>query len=226
MYIRIQDLIRRHGLDAAASALSRSHNYLPRASSANLGAAFGEESTEALIAEIARGPVRPILEQTLGEAIACDMDQAWLRRQYAPHHQPPLHAPHGWHQDGALGLDFGAPASQLSSPDALLPTVTCWIALTPCGGDAPALEFVRRDFASVQPVAGLADAQLRNRFPENAFFRPEMNAGDGVIFRGGTLHRTHLAPSMQRDRTSVELRFVAAGAIPARLAGDHFVELP
>ncbi|MCB9527989.1 MAG: hypothetical protein H6701_06250 [Myxococcales bacterium] len=72
-------------------------------------------------------------------------DQAWLRRQLPPARAPRHHAPHRWHQDGALGFDFlgGDP----ESPDALLPMITAWVPLVPCGRDAPGLRYVpeRRD---------------------------------------------------------------------------------
>jgi hypothetical protein len=53
-----------------------------------------------------------------------------------------------------------------------------------------------------------------------------LEPGDAVIFSGGTLHRTQVEPHMQSNRTSIELRFFRADAIPARLSADRFVEFP
>jgi hypothetical protein len=49
--------------------------------------------------------------------------------------------------------------------------------------------------------------------------------GDALVFGGGVLHHTHVAPTMTRDRTSLELRFFPAGEPPSRLRGDRFLTL-
>ena len=156
---------------------------------------------------------------------ACDLDQAWVRRQYAPGHYPRDHAPHGWHQDGALSFDFRAIGATEPGPEALLSLVTCWFPLTPCGAEAPGLEFLARRWDCLRPVPCLREEQLRAEFPPAQFQRPVMEAGDALIFLGGTLHRTHVTPEMHRDRTSIEFRFVKANAIPPRLAQDRFLAL-
>ena len=53
-----------------------------------------------------RGDVGTFCRSRLGAALSCDVDQCWIRRQYAPSRYPPGHAPHAWHQDGALAFDF------------------------------------------------------------------------------------------------------------------------
>ena len=153
----------------------------------------------------------------LGEALSCDVDQCWIRRQYAPSRYPPGHAPHAWHQDGALAFDFlHEPEKQ--GADGLLNMVTCWIALTPCGDDAPGLELARVETSALltpqalQDVAGTLELE-----------RPAMAAGDCLVFGGGVLHHTHVAPSMRSDRTSLEIRLFDARHLPERLRGDRFV---
>jgi len=127
-----------------------------------------------------------------------------------------------WHQDGALGFDFlGAAASDGD----LLSMTTCWIALTPCGDDAPGLELVDREATTLLPLAVLADAAVRARHPQCDFLRPVMNPGDALVFGGGVLHHTHVAATMSRERTSLELRFFPAGSLPPRLRGDRFLPL-
>ncbi len=127
--------------------------------------------------------------------------QCWVRHGDPAHH---------WHQDGALHHDFRAAAAPL-------PLWTCWIALTRCGDDAPGLEWIDAPApALLLAPPELADAALRARFP--AVCRPVCAPGDAVWFDGARIHRTAVAGP--RRRTSIELRFVPAGPLPARLAGE------
>jgi hypothetical protein len=43
------------------------------------------------------------------------------------------------------------------------------------------------------------------------------------VFTGDVLHRTHVSATMTATRTSIELRCFAD--VPARLAGDRFVQV-
>jgi hypothetical protein len=143
----------------------------------------------------------------LGPAFALDLLHAWWRRQYAPHLAPESHRPHGWHQDGALGYDFVANPGGSSDASSLLPLTTCWIALTPCGVDAPGLELIGVPCVELLGLHALDDAALRERFAPTAFERPSLAAGDALLFGGAVPHRTHVASSMRHTRTSLELRF-------------------
>ncbi|MCA9538787.1 MAG: phytanoyl-CoA dioxygenase family protein [Myxococcales bacterium] len=149
-------------------------------------------------------PLRAALDAALGATLAAALgaphawmpDQCWLRRQFAPAHARPPHAPHGWHQDGALGFDFlgGDP----TAPDALLPMLTCWTPLVPCGADAPGLRYEPRRRETLIGLADLASP--------TAFEAPTLTPGDVILLHGGTLHATHATADMTRDRLSVELR--------------------
>ena len=100
--------------------------------------------------------------------------------------------------------------------------VNVWIALTPCGVDAPGLE-VALDSARIalapagDPAAsrGLdrvrldADAVVAAAGAD-ALFAPAFEPGDVLIFSGATMHRTFVRPEMTRRRLSLELRLVAA----------------
>jgi ectoine hydroxylase-related dioxygenase (phytanoyl-CoA dioxygenase family) len=102
--------------------------------------------------------------------------------------------------------------------------LTCWVPLDDCGVDAPGLEWLR-PAPSAAPVpllrpAELTDAALRARFAASAFEHPALAAGEAVLFDGALVHRTHALPTMTRLRTSIELRFVAGGALPPRLAAE------
>ena len=110
--------------------------------------------------------------------------------------------------------------------DDLLTMLTCWIALTPCGDDAPGIEWIADDTPHLYPPSALDDDAIRARHPAPAFRRPLMRAGDCLAFTGSVLHHTHVSPSMQHDRTSLEIRLFDAHRIPARLGGDRFIALP
>ncbi len=148
-------------------------------------------------------------------------DQCWARRQFAPGRYPDGHAAHEWHQDGALHFDFVEPYPA----NALLKMFTCWIALTACGEDAPGLELLRHPQQGLLPPGELDARQIGARFGPAAFWRPVFEAGDAVVFSGATLHRTHVAPGMQKDRSSLEFRFVAADDSSPRLRDERILPL-
>ncbi len=161
------------------------------------------------------------VESLLGQGVALLADQCWARRQFAPGRYPDGHAAHEWHQDGALHFDFIEPYPD----DALLKMFTCWIALSPCGQDAPGLELMRDPLPDLLSPAELDDQRIDARFGPAALWRPVCSPGDAILFSGGTLHRTHVTSNMQQDRTSIELRFVAAEAKLRRLTQERIVPI-
>jgi len=223
---RAVDAARPHGAAAVAALLPPRERFAPTASSLTLGAALPPDDVRALLAEVVSGPAGPHIAAALGgPARACDLDQAWVRRQYAPARSPAGHAPHGWHQDGGLGFDYLAYAGAPAPGDGLLRMATCWIALDPCGVSAPGLELVGHRLDTLLPVDELTDARIRARFAAADVQRPALGAGDALVFAGDVVHRTYVVEGMTADRTSVELRFFAADDPPARLAGDRFVRV-
>ena len=196
-------------------------DFNPHSSSVRVAAIDGLDIA-AVAGPLLAGEVGAHSRARLGSALACNIDQCWVRRQYAPARYPPGHAPHSWHQDGALGFDFLAAATPEGT---LLSMVTCWIALTPCGADAPGLEYVDNDGSTLLPLAELDDSAVRARHLESEFARPVLETGDALVFGGGVLHHTHVRPHMTRDRTSLELRFFPLGQVPDRLRGDRFLNL-
>ncbi|MBU3005755.1 phytanoyl-CoA dioxygenase family protein [Paraglaciecola arctica] len=226
-YQNIMLLMETQSVDATAASLPQTQKFLPHASSFSLHSLNDQALVIHLLKEIAQGPAASEIRKMLGRhQVSCDYDQAWIRRQYAPHLYPPEHAPHGWHQDGALGFDFLASKDIEQEASPLLPTVTCWIALTRCGVDAPGLEFVTETIDELLVPNELSHKSILNRYSSGSLWQPQMQAGDAVIFKGGTLHRTHVVEQMRANRTSVELRFVATHKIPTRLIGDCFIALP
>ena len=158
----------------------------------------------------ALAPLRPALQAMLGARPCCDADECWVRRARPAHH---------WHQDGALRHDFLAQPGPPPA-DALLAMRTLWIALTPCGVDAPGLEWAEPSAQRLLAPAELTEAAVDAAWPGRV--HPALDAGDALLFDGALLHRTHRTPAMHRARTSLELRFFADPP-PARLAGDRML---
>ncbi len=206
-------------------SLPAGQKHVPIASSFTLEAVFASEDCRRILQAIAASPVRDLMERTLAGPPLCDLDQSWVRRQYAPGRYPPLHAPHAWHQDGALGYDFRDQSPTAPNQNSLLRMLTCWLPLVPCGDYAPGLEFVTVLYDNLLMPNALTDQSIRSTYAAEQFWKPLMQPGDIVLFQGGVLHRTHVTPAMQSDRTSIELRFVAANRIPPRLAQDRFLPL-
>jgi hypothetical protein len=195
--------------------------------------------SSALATLAAHGPLRMRVEAILGAPAALLVDQCWVRHQPAPRARRGAQSPHAWHQDGALGFDFLA-AGPTPPRDALLRMAVCWLPLVDCGADAPSLAWVDAAAAPLDrllPLAALADdaaAQAGAAAFSNARDRPaarhdplpavrhaELSAGDALLFDGALLHRTHADDAMTRPRSSIELRWLPAGALPARLHGER-----
>jgi hypothetical protein len=168
-------------------------------------------SAEELSVPLAIAGLDALLSGALSGAVACRLEQAWVRKRYAPLHAPAGYHPNSWHQDGGLGSRF-LPRAGSAIPMTRL--VTCWLPLDLCNGDCPALEFVRCRLNQLLHYTELDDATLRQRFAPGEFWAPELGPGDGLIFLNGTLHRTYVQPEMPRDRLSVEYRFFPAAAPP------------
>ena len=155
--------------------------------------------------------------------VAIDLDQSWVRHQPAPSPGLDGYRPHSWHQDGALHFDFLAHAGTVLPAGELLPMVTCWIALTRCGVDAPGLELVAKPAGEMLAPLDLRDDVVDVRWPDAQRLHPILAAGDAIVFTGEVLHRTFVTSAMTQSRTSVELRCFAADAIPDRVREDRFV---
>jgi len=155
------------------------------------------------LAPLNAGGLAEILEESLSEAVECRLEQSFVRRRFAPRNAPRLYQPNAWHQDGGLGVAFGADPS---APLRMTRLVTCWAPLNACGRDRPSLEFVRRPMDRLLHYTQLDDTMLRERFAPEEFWAPEVQLGDGLVFLPGTLHRTFAQPEMEHDRLSIEYR--------------------
>ena len=162
------------------------------------------------------------LTAALGPSIALLIDHCWVRHQPAPRQRASGQTPHGWHQDGALAFDFASPSPGRAAP---LPMLTCWLPLTDCGTDAPSVAWVGLPLNPLLMPEDLRDTAVEGRCtaarPPMQTCHAVLSAGDALLFGGGLLHRTHATAAMTQARTSVELRWLAADAVPPRLAGGR-----
>jgi len=173
--------------------------------------------------------VRRHCVKVLGPRLVIDVDECWVRRQYPPSSAPPRHHPHAWHQDGALRFAFfeQLEAGHVGTDGSgMLQMVTIWLALTPCGVDAPGLELIDEGVPRLVGVDELRDEAVATRWPPARRTRPVLDAGDALVFEGDLVHRTHVEPSMTSTRTSIELRLFGVDRIAERLRGDTYVDAP
>ncbi len=170
-----------------------------------------------VLQSIASSAAGPALIHALGPAPWCNLAQSWLR-----HGRPP----HAWHQDGALRHDFLAHAGRPAPREALLDMRTLWIALTPCGVQAPSLQWVKAELPGLLSPEEMKVEAVTARFPAASFEHAELQPGEALLFDGALLHRTHLTPTMTAHRLSLELRFFRGHALPARVTGDPGLRLP
>lgn len=150
---------------------------------------------------IRRAGLTVFLEDFLGGTPILSSAKTTLRRNY------PGEAGIGWHQDGAfLGADIRV--------------LNMWLALTPCGIDAPSLDIaLSRKDAVVG--AGEDDAEYDWSVGERRAMRespmvasPVLEAGDAILFDHLCLHRTAKLKAT-RTRKAIEAWFFAPGCMPA-----------
>lgn len=114
----------------------------------------------------------------------------------------------GWHQDGAFLGDH-------------IRAINIWLTLTPCGTEAPGLDIVaeRVDHLVETGTHGsffdwaagdeLIEAQFGSKI-----VRPQLEAGDIVIFDEMNMHRSAFAPGMTKQRHAIEFWCFAASTVP------------
>jgi len=146
--------------------------------------------------------VLDLVTSYLGEVPALSANKCTLRRV-------PTDTNTGWHQDGAfLGEDVR--------------TLNLWLALGPCGVDAPGLDVVPRRLDRVVETGGDGTYFDWDVSPDTvervadgvAVVRPEFEAGDALLFDHLFLHRTAVAPGMSLERHAMETWFFAPSAYP------------
>jgi Phytanoyl-CoA dioxygenase (PhyH) len=162
------------------------------------------DGPDELMAPLSAPGLGPLFSAALGSEWVCNLEHSWVRKKFAPLQAPAgEYHPQGWHQDGALGVQFPLEAGPALPMTELL---TCWIPLNGCGVDSPGLEFVRCRQAGLLHFTELDDAALRQRFAAEEFWAPELEFGDVLVFLNSVLHRTYAREEMRRNRLSVEYR--------------------
>lgn len=148
--------------------------------------------------------LRSAITEYLGERPAIAADKSTLRR-VTPDKMP------SWHQDGSF-LGDG------------VRTVNTWVALTPCGGEAPApgLDIVPRRLDALAragaPGARVAIEVLDDDVAAVAdgapILRPVFEPGDALLFDELFLHRTATSPGMTDARYAIESWSFAPSSFP------------
>lgn len=112
-----------------------------------------------------------------------------------------------WHQEASV---FN------SGP---LRTVNVWLALSPCGVDAPGFQFLPRRMDSIlEPELrfGLNRKTVTGIAGEDAIVAPIYEPGDAVLFDEYLLHRTKAEPEMPELRRNIESWLFAPSGHPLR----------
>jgi hypothetical protein len=144
-----------------------------------------------------------LIEGFLGERPALSANKNTLRRV-------PTDTNTNWHQDGAfLGRE--------------LRSLNLWLALSPCGVDAPGLDIVPQRFDEILPTGtegALFDWSVSPKVVEEAaggpgaILSPEFAPGDALLFDHMFVHRTGITPGMTRERWAIESWFFAPSTYP------------
>jgi hypothetical protein len=163
------------------------------ADSPALAARLSDDLTEAGMSELTAS--------YLGEEPVLAVDKCTLRRcKPGP--------PGPWHQDGAFMGDVR--------------TLDLWIALTPCGEDAPGLDVVARRFEHIL-TTGTEGAKFawsvspdvaEDAAGEGKIVRPRFEPGDAMLFDDLCVHRPGSNPTMPNVRYAVETWFFGPASFP------------
>lgn len=146
--------------------------------------------------------LRRVVHEYLGERPALSANKCTLRRV-------PVDTDAGWHQDGAfLGSEIRA--------------LNIWLALSPCGRDAPGLDVVPRRFDHIVETGthgsyfdwAVGSQLVEYLARETPVVRPEFEAGDALLFDDLMLHRTATEPTMTKHRDAIETWCFAPSAYP------------
>lgn len=114
-----------------------------------------------------------------------------------------------WHQDGAfLGADVRS--------------VNLWLALSPCGSEASAMDLVPRRLPGVVETGthgamfewSVGHGKVEELLDGDSVASPQFNAGDALLFDHLFLHRTSLPPGRSKDRWAIESWMFAPSCYP------------
>lgn len=115
-----------------------------------------------------------------------------------------------YHQDSRI---VALLAPQLGPAPTL---INMWVPFEACGVDRPGLELVNRPTAALLPTDGANDGIYATMGVEIApetvgsgdLWHPPFAAGDFFLFKGTTVHRTYVTPTMASERISADIRLL------------------
>jgi hypothetical protein len=147
--------------------------------------------------------LRQVVGDYLGERPVLSANKCTLRCV-------PLTASTDWHQDGAF-LGRG------------IRVLNVWVALTDCGVDAPGIDLLPRRLDHIVETGtggaifdwAVGPAVVERLAVDSPVVRPELRAGDAVLFDDLYLHRTAIERTMARPRYAIESWFFAPTSYPA-----------
>ena len=157
-----------------------------------------------LIDEFERSGISRLCTDYLGERPALSMNKCVLRRVAA---------------DGAGGADWHQDGAFLGEQ---IRSLNVWLALTPCGENAPGMDVVGRRLDGIVPTGSegasfdwsVAPAEAERAAGEAGIVRPVFETGDALLFDHLMLHRTAAEATMTEKRYAIETWFFAPSAYP------------
>lgn len=143
-----------------------------------------------------------VIAEYMGERPAVSAKKSTLRRV-------PVDSGTDWHQDGSF-MGEG------------IRTVNLWLALTPCGKEAPSLDIVPQRIPRVLETGtrgatfdwSVGPGTVEEVAADCPVLRPDFEAGDALLFDEVFLHRTGVGPHMTTPRYAIESWFFAPSAYP------------
>ncbi len=152
--------------------------------------------------------LQELLQAYFGEPARLSVKK-WVLRKVAPEKNGNA----GWHQDGRfLGENIR--------------TVNLWLALSDCGGDAPApgIDLLVDGERKIQPTGTdgawfnwtVGEERVARLAADKCIAQPRFAPGDAILFDHYSLHRTALENHHSAVRYAIESWFFAASTAPAR----------
>lgn len=153
------------------------------------------QASSVVATTLSESPLRPALEHYFGTQVGLSLTASSVRLSERANLTRRV-----FHQDGNF---LGGIATQ---------TINCWIALDPCGVDAPAMEVYPHRVPELMQAGDndaivpweISEQTVYARLGKENFWTPEFAPGDAFIFDHMHVHRTHLTSTMTRDRFAME----------------------
>lgn len=184
--------------DAMEPILHRSsRNLLTHHSYSDIVEPLGHWFAQSPLADVARG----ILGR---DEIWLEVESSYFREALPPKYADIGAGYHSVHNDGWFAQAGGM--------------ANFWIALTPCGADAPALEVIHDtnpgnwvpeclvDLVDPAKERDQAFDEIVAQFGADKCWHPVFEPGDLIVFHHFTHHRTYFTPEMASRRLSIEFR--------------------